>query len=99
MKTTKQIYLHAARLIDSDIVECSCTAVQLAAEEGLNQNYSYGVAAERALYGSVFNPVLSDHYGVGWSKVMNTLERSNTYDPKEIRVLMLCLMAECWKDF
>jgi len=90
--------LHAAQLIDDNIEHQSCIAVQVAANEPSWWKHPSSVS-ERLLYNRVFNPIPHDPDGMDWSVVMRSLGYENNYDLKEVRVLMLCLMAECWKDF
>ena len=88
----KQVYLRAARRVDASRYQFSCSAI----------TYTIRVGDDRVdedlseAYNRVFNPS-SNRDPVGGYEWANRIEREPK--PKELRVLMLCLMAECWKDF
>ena len=82
------IYLRAAQMVDNEEDAYSCIALSwiapFAAEDDLLD-----------LYRLVFcdGLVLSN---MEWECVVNL---SSDAERKRVRVLMLCLMAECWGDF
>jgi hypothetical protein len=82
MKTRRQIYIEAARLVDAGDEEFSCVAIDRVLGSGWRTK-------ERLAYNAVFNPFADgDPNGYLWPLVS-----------RRVRVLLLCLMAECWRDF
>jgi hypothetical protein len=96
----KQCYLYAARLIDQRDFFYSCSAVNTVAkysrgERCVSAPFERGLCPSTLLYQAIFNDCKNDQYGTVWA---GQIARS-TLDPIKLRVLMLCLMAECYKDF
>jgi len=92
-QSPKQIYLRAARRIDNGRNQYACSAIANSFRVYLPDmvvDDEWSTA-----YNRVFNPFnATDPAGYRWA---HTIDQQP--EPKELRVFMLCLMAECWRDF
>jgi len=98
MKDLTDVYIKAAKLIDRDVQEFSCVAVRMASD-GLGSCYYND---EANFYASVFT---EEEYGrfdaqsVLLQKIYRQEGEAEGVTPKLLRVMLLCMMAACWRDF
>jgi len=89
-----EIYQRAAELIEDDKNRFSCIAI---AEAG-------GLSELENNYRQVFCPgdeYATDKQGFHYDKFLIQIERrkGDTQTARDLRVMLLCMMAACWQDF
>jgi len=82
-----QIYLKAAKLIYEDKETFSCIAVRRAS--GKKESCYFN--SEAIFYESVFRDDFSTRFQIQIANSRGNLQ--------ELRVMLLCMMAACWRDF
>jgi len=94
MRTPRQIYLEAARLVAEGKFLYSCHAVQSANDntEGIWEICSHDPFVVK--YSKVFSPTGSYH---GFAESLEEIH--DDAEEQNVRVLMTSLMAVCWRDF
>jgi len=102
MKDYGKIYLKAARLIAEDKADYSCWAIVMATtgNERFSPSGALYISPEEQgplkLYTDAFNTYFP--FDTFVSRMINASSFPGG-DVRDLRVLMLCMMAACWKDF
>ena len=92
MRNKYQVYINAAKQIGEGLERYSCHAVSKASGKHTCLDY----CKEKESYMRVFTETKDD---IAFCREVEEAAKNDREKAKDLRILMLCMMAACYKDF